>query len=253
MGCAPPGPGGAPPAKAGQVRAERCWYAADLAAGRDATIRKVLAEATRRDPACRRDWVALVDGDSHQIAAIEKEAARRGVSITIVIDLIHILEYLWKAAWCFHPPRDRAAEAWVTAQATAILHGNAASVITLITSLAARHPPSPGSEHDKNIRSTLTYLTRKQPYLDYPAALAKGWPIATSVIEGACRHLVADRMDITGARWGLEGAEAILQLRAIHASGDLDDYWACHLQQEHHRNHLSHYHPDHRAHLALAA
>ena len=63
-------------------------------------------------------------------------------------------------------------------------------------------------------------LGAKQPYLDYPRALAEGWPIATGVIEGACRHLVQDRMGITGARWSLEGAQAMLWLRAIAASGD---------------------------------
>ena len=68
-----------------------------------------------------------------------------------------------------------------------------------------------------------TYLTNKAPYLDYPTALAKGWPIATGVIEGACRHLVKDRMDLTGARWGLDGAEAILKLRALRSNGDFDD------------------------------
>jgi hypothetical protein len=69
------------------------------------------------------------------------------------------------------------------------------------------------------------YLTAKKPYLDYATALTKGWPIATGVIEGACRHLVADRMDITGARWGLDGAEAILKLRALASNGDFDTYW----------------------------
>ena len=82
-----------------------------------------------------------------------------------------------------------------------------------------------GSEHAKIIRKTLHYLDAKQPYLDYPAALANGWPIATGVIEGACRHLVQDRMGITGARWGLPGAQAMLWLRAIAASGDTDAYW----------------------------
>ena len=66
------------------------------------------------------------------------------------------------------------------------------------------------------------YLTNKAPYLDYPTALANGWPIATGIVEGACRHLVKDRMDITGARWGLAGAEAILKLRAIKANGDFE-------------------------------
>lgn len=85
------------------------------------------------------------------------------------------------------------------------------------------------------------YLTNKAPYLDYPTALAAGWPIATGVIEGACRHLVKDRIDITGARWGLHGAETILKLRAIVSNGDFDTYWRYHLAQEHDRVHRSRY------------
>jgi hypothetical protein len=151
-----------------------------------------------------------------------------------------VLEYLWKAAWCFYQPRDPAMEDWVIAQALDILHGRAAAVITRIRQLAEDHPPA-GSEHAKIIRKTLHYLDAKQPYLDYPAALARGWPIATGVIEGACRHLVQDRMGITGARWGLPGAQAMLWLRAINASGDTSTYWDYHIQQEHQRNHLSRY------------
>ena len=74
--------------------------------------------------------------------------------------------------------------------------------------------------------------------IDYPA---QGWPIATGVIEGACRHLVKDRMDITGARWGLDGAENILKLRAVHSNGDFDQYWSYHLDQERHRVHQTRY------------
>ena len=114
-------------------------------------------------------------------------------------------------------------------------------VISTISALAAADPPRPGSEHAKIIRTTLGYLQAKQPYLDYPRALANGWPIATGVIEGACRHLVQDRMAITGARWGLAGAQAMLWLRAIAANDDLDTYWDWHITREHHRNHLSRY------------
>lgn len=81
------------------------------------------------------------------------------------------------------------------------------------------------------------YLTNKANYLDYPSALAAGWPIATGVIEGACRHLVKDRMDITGARWSVEGAEAVLKLRAVRCNGDFDEYWRFHLAEERRRNH----------------
>jgi hypothetical protein len=224
-------------------RAENRWYACDITAGRDITIGKVFDQADRRDPDHLRTWIALVDGDICQLGLIQAAAAARGVTLAVVIDFIHVLEYLWKAAWCFHPPRDPAMEDWVTAQGLDILHGRVTEVIARITRLAADHPPRPGGEHAKNIKKVLHYLQAKQPYLDYPRALANGWPIATGVIEGACRHLVQDRMGITGARWGLPGAQAMLWLRAINASGDVDAYWDWHITQEHQRNHLNRYQP----------
>jgi hypothetical protein len=234
-----------PRARPAAPRAVNRWYACDITAGREVTIGKIFAEAGRRDPGHQRTWIALVDGDIHQLTLIQAAAAARGRTPVILIDFIHVLEYLWKAAWCFHAPRDPATEDWVTAQALAILHGRTAEVITTITQLAAGHPPRPGSEHAKIIRTTLHYLAAKQPWMDYPRALAAGWPIATGVIEGACRHLVHDRMGITGARWGLPGAQAILWLRALTASGDHHTYWHWHLTQEHHRNHLTRYQPSH--------
>jgi hypothetical protein len=230
-------------------RAVNRWYACDITAGRDVTIGKIFDEAGRRDPGHLRTWIVLADGDNHQIKLIQAQAAQRGVTVVIVIDFMHVLEYLQKAAWCFHPPRDPAMEDWVIAQGLDILHGRTPEVIARIARLAAAHPPEPGGEHAKIIRKTLHYLDAKQPFMDYPRALAEGWPIATGVIEGACRHLVQDRMGITGARWGLQGAQAILWLRAINASGDHDAYWTWHIQQEHQRNHLSRYQDTH----ALAA
>ena len=224
-------------------RAENRWYACDITAGRDVTIGKVFDEADRRDPGHARTWIALVDGDNYQLGLFRAAAAARGITLAVVIDFIHVLEYLRKAAWCFHPPRDPAMEDWVIAQGLDILHGRTGQVITRIQALAAEHPPKPGGEHAKIIRKTLSYLQAKQAFMDYPRALANGWPIATGVIEGACRHLVQDRMGITGARWGLEGAQAILWLRAICASGDTSAYWDYHITREHQRNHLSRYQP----------
>jgi hypothetical protein len=230
-------------------RAENRWYTCDITAGRDVTIGKVFDEADRRDPGHARTWIALVDGDNYQLGLVQAAAAARGITLAIVIDFIHVLEYLWKAAWCFHPPRDPAMEDWVTAQGLDILHGRTGDVIARIGQLAEEHPPRPGGEHAKIIRKTLSYLQNKQAFMDYPRALANGWPIATGVIEGACRHLVQDRMGITGARWGLQGAQAILWLRAIAASGDTGAYWTWHIAQEHQRNHLSRYQDN----LGLAA
>jgi hypothetical protein len=221
-------------------RAVNKWYTCGITAACAEVITQVFEEADRRDPERQRDWLALVDGNAHQISCFQAEAARRGKDITILIDFIHVIEYLWKAALAFTPPGDtRATEDQVTAWGLDILAGRSRSVIAGIAARAAAAPPRPGGEHDKNIRKATHYLQAKEPYLDYPAALAKGWPIATGIIEGACRHIIGDRLGITGARWSLPGAQAMLWMRAIAASGDTAAYWNWHITCEHHRNHLS--------------
>jgi hypothetical protein len=221
-------------------RAVNKWYTCGITATCAEVIAMVMAEADRRDPGRDRDWLALVDGNAHQIECFQAEAAKRGRAVTILIDFIHVIEYLWKAALAFTPPGDtRATEGQVTAWGLDILAGNSRGVITSIQAKAAADPPKPGSEHDKNIRRATGYLAAKEPYLDYPRALASGWPIATGIIEGACRHIIGDRLGIAGARWSLPGAQAMLWMRAIAASGDTTAYWDWHITREHQRNHLS--------------
>ncbi|HET8646470.1 MAG TPA: ISKra4 family transposase [Vicinamibacteria bacterium] len=215
------------------------WLTASVTADAADVIAAVFDEATRRDPGHRRAWVALVDGNTHQIERIGAQARAREVNVTVVVDFIHVLEYLWKAAWCFFAEGDRAAEAWVAGHAQAVLAGHASRVAGAIRRKATYHGLSPGQR--KNADTAATYLRNKRRYLDYPAALGHGWPIATGVIKGACRHLVKDRMDLTGARWGLCGAEAILKLRALHSNGDFEAYWAYHLAQEKRRTHQARY------------
>ena len=91
----------------------------------------------------------------------------------------------------------------------------------------------------KPVDTCADYLLKYRDMLHYDNYLAQGLPIATGVIEGACRHLVKDRMDITGARWRLNSAEAVLKLRSLHSSGDGDAYWDFHKAQELRRNHSS--------------
>jgi hypothetical protein len=139
----------------------------------------------------------------------------------------------------FFAEGDAAAEGWVHEKALAVLDGKASTVAAAIR----RKATCSGLEEAEraNADRAADYLLNKAAHLDYPTALAKGWPIATGVIEAACRHLVKDRMDITGARWGLEGAEAVLKLRAVRSNGDFDAYWRFHLGQERHRVHESRY------------
>ena len=220
------------------------WLTASLTDDIPAVVAAAFEEAERRDPEHHRPWVALVDGNTTQIEAIKAEAARRHTKLSIVLDFIHVLEYLWKAAWSFFDTGDPDAEAWVADQATKILEGKAADVAAGIRRRATRFDYSPSERKGADVAAD--YLTRKRPHLDYHTALANGWPIATGIIEGACRHIVKDRMDITGARWGLEGAEAVLTLRALLSNGDFDAYWRYHLNQEHHRVHHTRYQDTHQ-------
>jgi hypothetical protein len=215
------------------------WLAASVTDDIPAVIAAAFDEGERRDPGHQREWVVLIDGNNAQIEAVTAEAASRGVTVTIVIDFIHVLEYLWRAAWSFFDKGEPAAEEWVADQARKILHGNARQVAAGIRRRATAYG-YPGPER-AGADECARYLDNKKDYLGYATALKKGWPIATGIIEGACRHIVKDRMDITGARWGLEGAEAILVLRALIASGDFDAYWQYHLRREHERVHHAKY------------
>ena len=220
-------------------KAKRKWLTASVVEDAATVVGKVFDEACRRNPGHERTWVALVDGNNHQIERIKAEANRRGVEVRIVVDLVHVLEYLWSSAWSFFTEGDPAAERWVAEKALAVLEGKAGIVAASIRRKATRL----GLDAEKRAKAdrAADYLHNKQPYLDYPTALKNGWPIATGVIEGACRHLVKDRMDRTGARWGLEGAEAVLKLRAIRSNGDFENYWRFHLAQEQRRIHQTRY------------
>jgi hypothetical protein len=220
-------------------KAKAKWMTASVADSAAHVVGAVFDEAQRRDPHHRRRWVALVDGNQHQIDRLHAEAEQRGVEITIVVDLIHVLEYLWGAAWCFFSEADPAAETWMHERALAVLGGHATNVAAGIRRRATAARLSPSKRRKADLCAA--YLANKAPYLNYPTALAAGWPIATGVIEGACRHLVKDRMDITGARWGLDGAEAVLELRALRTNRDFDTYWHFHLRQERHRLHENRY------------
>jgi hypothetical protein len=199
---------------------------------------RLFDRAQQRDPHHLRRWIVLVDGNNHQIDRIRAEAHAHGVRINLIVDFIHVLEYLWDAAADLHHTQPGRA-GFVARTARDLLEHHPARIIADLTSrheaLAQDGITAPG------LKRCIDYLTAKQPYLIYRIALAMGWPIATGVIEGACRYLVKDRLAITGARWSLPGAEAVLLLRTVITNGDFDTYWKFHLQQEHQRTHTSRY------------
>jgi hypothetical protein len=216
---------------------KRVW--ASLKQPPEAIIEQAFEEAQRRDPKHTKEWIALVDGNETQLDLLRLAAKDYGVELVIILDLIHVLEYLWKAAWAFHAPGDATAESWVTERLAEILRGHGSLVAAGMRRSATLRGLS--DLERAPIDDCADYLLKYREFLHYDRYLAKGYPIATGVIEGACRYIVKDRMEKTGARWSLEGAEAVLQLRSLQASGDFDEYWEFHLQQEYKRNHEAQY------------
>ncbi len=190
--------GGAARRRPGPVATAK-WLTGSIATTPQQVIAQVFDQAQQRDPTHRRTWIVLVDGARHQLELLRAEAQRRGVPIHILVDFIHVLEYLWKAAWCFHSDADPAAEPWVATHALRILAGETDAVITALGQQASDAGLT--SQQRGGVDACIGYLAAKRELLGYDTALQAGWPIATGVIEGACRHLVGDRLDITGARW----------------------------------------------------
>lgn len=216
---------------------KRVWASLEKAPGQ--VVAEAFEEGHTRDPSGTKRWVVLVDGARHQLELVRESARRIGAEITIIVDFIHVLEYLWKAAYVFKSEGSREAEEWVHERLARVLLGHASSVAAGITRSATMRKLTTAQR--KNADKCAGYLRTNAKYLRYHDYLRDGLPIATGVIEGACRHLIADRMDITGARWGLLGAEAILRLRSLRSSGDFDDYWLFHEDQERARNHEARY------------
>ena len=147
-----------------------------------------------------------------------------------------MIEYLWDAARVFVDEKNHAGcETWVNEKLEQILNGKAGKVAGSIRISASKRDLSEGKK--KTAKDCARYLTNHKKYMNYVGYLKSGYPIATGIIEGACRYLIKDRMDITGARWTLSGAESVLKLRSLVTSGDFDNYWNLHLQCEHDRNH----------------
>ena len=212
-------------------RPEGKMVSATLEKTQKSAIIKMMNEGEQRDPEHRRPALVLVDGAERQLAQIQAEAQRMGWLIVIIVDFIHVLSYLWKAAKSLRKAATSQSDVreLVGTFAKLLLEGKAKALASLIERQAKARKLSKSGK--KVVASCVRYLRNHAQHLKYDEYLAAGYPIATGVIEGACRHLVKDRMAITGARWGIKTAEAILRLRALQINGDWDEYWTFHQSQ----------------------
>lgn len=174
-----------------------------------------------------RERVALCDG----CEALQSRLQLYLNGFTLVLDFIHASEYLWKVANVLLGETNPERIPWMAQKTLLMLSGKTDLLIAEFRRMTKTENISGNLLTQLN--ATANYFERNLPYMDYPAYLAKGWPIASGVIEGACRHFVKDRCELSGMRWSQTGAEGLLRMRAIAENDDWSDYHAYLRQQRH--------------------
>ena len=186
--------------------------------GKEQAVKRLAAWVQRREGEHICQHVALTDGAE----PLQKQMLACLPGFPLVLDIIHAMEYLWKAGTALYGETDPYRLEWVQAQALQLLSSHTEQVIQLLEDRA--DSLAPNSQSAKSLRGVANYFRRNQPFMDYAEYLRRGWPIGTGVIEGTCRHLVKDRMELSGMRWTISGAGALLALRAVNENGDWDDF-----------------------------
>jgi hypothetical protein len=197
--------------------------------GKAVAMARLVKRAAPRDGPHIQARVALTDGAE----ALQQQLLARFPKHTLVLDIIHATEYLWDAANARLGDTHRHRTAWVRSDLEALVAGQTEAVLTALEA-EANDPTCTGTQRHA-VRRTLGYDRRHRPSMHDDEYLAQGWPIGTGVIEGACRHLVKDRMEQSGMRWTKTGAQAVLDLRAVRLNGQWEAYWQFHRHQQHRR------------------
>jgi hypothetical protein len=195
-------------------------------------------EQRQRNPTGHQPVVVLMDGQ--KALWLGAQHAFEGVAYVEVLDLLHALGYVWDAAKLFYPNRAKESAldggqpqrlAFVKQQTERLLTGQVQTLIRSLRAQARRLSPA----HRDQLADILGYFQRNAPRMQYDHYLHAGYPIASGVIEGACRHVVCDRMERSGMRWGMPGAQAMLGLRCIGINQDWEAFMSFHIARENDR------------------
>jgi hypothetical protein len=209
---------------------KRVW--ASVKNSKEDVIAEMAAEMSRRDPWRRLTWVVVCDGEKALRTRL-KMLLPGGV--ILVLDLLHVLQHLWDAANELHGKGTEAAREWVRERALRILRGEVSQVVKGMRQTVTKRGLT--GKAKKVVLGAASYFYENRARMKYHVYLRKGLPIASGAVEGACKNLVKDRMERSGMRWCLDGAEAVVKLRAIERSGDWDAYWLFHIRCDQQRIH----------------
>lgn len=197
--------------------------------GKDAALDRLVKQVTPRQGSHTQHQVALCDG----CEALQSRIEARFPDFHLVLDFIHPNEYLWDVGNSLLGETNEQRTEWVAKKTLQMLSGETEHLISEFRHLAQETDCT--ATQRETLTKTANYFERNLPYMDYPTYLAKGWPIASGVIEGACRHFVKDRFELSGMRWTQEGAENLMRLRAVAENGDWEAYHDFRKRQRHAR------------------
>lgn len=202
---------------------------AELLLGKVSLFLWLADELCRRNPEGAKPVVFLSDGER---ALHDRQGEYLPERVTCILDLLHVMEKLWKAAWCLFEEGKQKAEAgrWVEDRLRMLLDGKVGYVIGGLRQTLTKRKLT-GSRR-QTVQEVIGYFAGNRSRMRYDEYLAAGYPIGSGVIEGTCRHLVKDRMERAGMRWIPDGAQAMLDLRATYLNGEWDEFWVYHMGQE---------------------
>jgi hypothetical protein len=202
---------------------------AELLVGKVALFLWLADEVVRRDPTRAKPLIFLSDGER---ALHDRQGEYLPEDAICILDLFHVLERLWKAAWCFfdEASQKREAQEWVEKELRMLLEGKVRYVVGGLRQMMTKRELK--GTRRKTVREVTAYFQRNRARMKYDEYLASGYPIGSGVVEGACRHLVRDRLERAGMRWHPDGAQAMLNLRATYLNEEWDSFWAYHVEQE---------------------
>ena len=197
--------------------------------GKERIFEWLAEEVEVRNPQGDKPVVCVMDGER----ALWKRLTAAVVGVVCILDVFHVLERLWQAAHCFHAEGSEAARGFVTDRLTRLLRGEVGYVIGGLRQMATKGKLK--GSRARQLTAVIGYLEGNRRFMRYDEYLAAGYPIGSGVAEGACRHLVKDRMELTGMHWRVPGAQAMLDLRAVYLNGDWDGFQQHRIAQERRR------------------
>jgi len=205
----------------------------EIVDGEAAVFTWIADQVRRRDPHGSKDKVCIMDGQPSLWNT--KDLIQGDVATTDILDLLHVTPRLWQAAHVFHAKDSREAEQFVRDRVLRVLQGNTRSVIRGLRRMASTRQLCKSRSAD--IHRICGYFEKNEDRMRYHQYLEKGYPIASGVIEGACRHVVKDRLERTGMNWTVPGAQAMLQLRSIYLNGQWEQFMKFRTEKETERLH----------------